>query len=159
MPCPECAAWTALERAARGCSTCPLTGRVPKPKAEQPRPPRLAADIVDARATLPPEQLVDALQDRPYPASGSLVAGKEVALPKIATPKAEQPSAELVAAELRAEAAFILEQEGWLVGRYARDIHSMRLTIFFERFSSWLEKVKAFRVANPNAWPEPPDNS
>lgn len=41
------------------------------------------ADLVQhARAPLPPECLVNALQDRPYPASGPLVPGKSVRLPR-----------------------------------------------------------------------------
>jgi hypothetical protein len=78
---------------------------------------------------------------------------------RVPKPKADQPSAEVVAAELKAEAALILEQEGWLIGRAARDMPSARLEWFDERLRSWLEKVKAFRAANPNTWPEPPDNS
>lgn len=60
--------------------------------------------------------------------------------------------------ELLAEAAFILEQEGWLIGRAAHEIGSRRLAAFEKRYQEWREKVKEFRKLNPD-WKEPPDNS
>jgi hypothetical protein len=61
--------------------------------------------------------------------------------------------------ELLAEAALILEQEGWLVRRHAYENPLTRMGRFAERYRVWQEKVKAFRVENPEAWPEPTDNS
>jgi len=61
--------------------------------------------------------------------------------------------------ELAEEAAFILEQEGWMLGRFARDTMSSRLEHFSERYQAWQAKVKEYRAAHPDEWPEPPDNS
>lgn len=61
--------------------------------------------------------------------------------------------------ELVDEAAFILEQEGWMLSRFARDTMSSRLSHFSDRYKAWQEKVKAYRAEHPNEWPEPPDNS
>ena len=61
--------------------------------------------------------------------------------------------------EILDEAAFILEQEGWMLSRYANDTHSSRLGRFSERYKAWEAKVKAYRAEHPNEWPEPPDNS
>jgi len=61
--------------------------------------------------------------------------------------------------ELLDQAAFILEQEGWLVGRAARDTGSSRLRQFHERYAEWQAKVKLFREQHPGEWAIPPDNS
>ena len=61
--------------------------------------------------------------------------------------------------ELQAEAAFILEQEGWQLSRWARDTGSARLRRFAERYEAWQAKVKALRKSGAQEWPEPPDNS
>jgi hypothetical protein len=61
--------------------------------------------------------------------------------------------------ELESEAALILEQEGWLLTRLARETNSARLRRLAERYESWLASVSAFRVLYPGRWPEPPDNS
>jgi len=58
--------------------------------------------------------------------------------------------------------AFILEQEGWLIGRAANSelgAGNGRLRRFCERYTEWQEKVKQFRTQFPGEWPEPPDNS
>ncbi len=58
------------------------------------------------------------------------------------------------------EAALVLEQEGWLLGRMQHEGRGGgRINQFADRHKQWLEKIKAFRVQNPNTWPEPPDNS
>ena len=60
---------------------------------------------------------------------------------------------------LEAEAALILEQEGWVLVRLSRESPSGRLRQFAERYQAWQDKVKEFRAAHPEQWPEPPDNS
>lgn len=59
------------------------------------------------------------------------------------------------------EAAFILEQEGWLLGRIQHDGGgtSRRVGQFADRYSEWSAKVKIWRAQHPGVWPEPPDNS
>lgn len=57
------------------------------------------------------------------------------------------------------EAAFILEQEGWVAEMLAREIGNSRLRRFGERYRQWQNKVKEFRKENPTEWEEPPDNS
>lgn len=61
--------------------------------------------------------------------------------------------------ELLAQAAQILEQEGWLVERMAREAVSHRLDSFAERYRLWQQEVDAYRALNPDAWLAPPDNS
>jgi hypothetical protein len=61
--------------------------------------------------------------------------------------------------ELLADAAFILEQEGWLVKRHAHENPHTRMARFSERYAAWQEEVNAFRKEHPGEWPEPPDNS
>lgn len=61
--------------------------------------------------------------------------------------------------EFLEEAAVILEQEGWLISRYARDTGSNRLRRFAERVDKWQDAVDAFRLVQPDEWPRPPDNS
>lgn len=63
--------------------------------------------------------------------------------------------------ELLEEAAEILEQEGWLVGRHAHELSgsSARWNAFSKRYSSWQEKVNQARKQGLDMWPEPPDNS
>jgi hypothetical protein len=57
-------------------------------------------------------------------------------------------------------AALILEQEGWLLGRMVYvSGSSRRLQQFADRYQEWQDQVKAYRDANPGVWPEPPDNS
>lgn len=46
------------------------------------QPPRLSAEATAARSPRPPEELVGALQDRPYAASGRLLAAKAVRVPR-----------------------------------------------------------------------------
>lgn len=58
------------------------------------------------------------------------------------------------------EAAFILEQEGWLLGRLKHEGRSgSRVNQFADRQQAWLDRVRAYRAQNPGVWPEPPDNS
>jgi hypothetical protein len=66
---------------------------------------------------------------------------------------------EMTKEELLAEGALILEQEGWLIGRFAHETKSARLKWFFERYQEWQKKVKQFREQFPGEWQEPPDNS
>lgn len=64
--------------------------------------------------------------------------------------------------ELEAEGAYILEQEGWLLGRAVNSEWGAgqgRMRSFWERYADWQRRVKEFRAQNPEAWPEPPDNS
>ncbi len=61
--------------------------------------------------------------------------------------------------ELLSQAALILEQEGWLIQRMARESASHRLDSFAERYRHWQQELDAFRALNPDAWLEPPDNS
>jgi hypothetical protein len=61
--------------------------------------------------------------------------------------------------ELLEQAAYILEQEGWLIGRAARDTGSTRLKQFYERYAAWQAEVRALREAQPGEWAAPPDNS
>lgn len=61
--------------------------------------------------------------------------------------------------ELEAEAAYILEQEGWIIGRLAHETQNSRARDFYDRYKQWKQKVNQFRTSNPNDWPEPPDNS
>jgi hypothetical protein len=57
------------------------------------------------------------------------------------------------------DGAFILEQEGWMLARWARETSSSRIRQFSERYEAWVSRVRAFREANPGVWKEPPDNS
>ncbi len=62
--------------------------------------------------------------------------------------------------ELLAEAALILEQEGWLVVRQAHETGSHRLKKFAARYEVWRAKVAEARRLDPKVmWPEAPDNS
>lgn len=61
--------------------------------------------------------------------------------------------------KLEAEAALILEQEGWLAGLFAHELGNNRLRRFAERYTEWQNKVNEFREKFPTEWPEPPDNS
>jgi uncharacterized protein YodC (DUF2158 family) len=76
-------------------------------------------------------------------------------------PPATTPAPQVSSAKqsLLEEAAFILEQEGWLVGRAAHDTSSGRLTRFATRYTAWQAKVKSYRESHPGEWQEPPDNS
>jgi hypothetical protein len=61
--------------------------------------------------------------------------------------------------KLLAEAAFILEQEGWILRRSARESRSSRMGQFADRYEAWQAKLDAFRAHNPGQWPVPTDNS
>lgn len=61
--------------------------------------------------------------------------------------------------DLLAEAALILEQEGWLTTFYAHETNSTRLRDFSDRYKEWQEKVDSARNQDPTMWPQPPDNS
>lgn len=64
--------------------------------------------------------------------------------------------------ELETEGVYILEQEGWLIGRAANSewgAGNRRLKNFWERYADWQRRVNEFRQQNPEAWPVPPDNS
>jgi hypothetical protein len=64
--------------------------------------------------------------------------------------------------ELEAEGAYILEQEGWLLGRAVNSelgAGQRRMRSFFERYDNWQQRVNEFRQQNPGAWPVPEDNS
>jgi hypothetical protein len=65
--------------------------------------------------------------------------------------------------ELLAEAALILEQEGWLLERMYRETSSARIRSFNDRYKAWQRKVVEARLQGPleatGMWPEPPDNS
>ena len=62
--------------------------------------------------------------------------------------------------ELLAEAALILEQEGWLLARWLHENpHSSRLKQFATRYKEWQDKVTEYRKEHPEDWTEPPDNS
>jgi hypothetical protein len=61
--------------------------------------------------------------------------------------------------DLEAQAALILEQEGWLVGRQAHESGSSRMTAFNDRIVAWRRELQEFRANHPSEWPEPPDNS
>ena len=64
--------------------------------------------------------------------------------------------------ELLAEAALILEQEGWLIRRFAHEIGSSRLRMFAKRYENWQNQVNEFREQSPENlqnWPIPLDNS
>lgn len=64
--------------------------------------------------------------------------------------------------ELEAEGAYILEQEGWLLGRAVNSewgAGQRRMRSFWERYADWQRRVNEFRAQNPDVWPEPPDNS
>lgn len=64
--------------------------------------------------------------------------------------------------ELEAEGAYILEQEGWLLGRAVNSewgAGQRRMRSFFERYDDWQHRVREFREQNSGVWPEPPDNS
>jgi hypothetical protein len=63
--------------------------------------------------------------------------------------------------ELLEMAALILEQEGWLAGRFAHEINNGRLRRFSDRYQAWQAKLNQFREQAPdnNGWPVPEDNS
>ena len=61
--------------------------------------------------------------------------------------------------ELVLEGALILEQEGWLVQRMAREYPSRRIEAFADRYFEWQQKVNSFRKEGNSDWPVPPDNS
>lgn len=63
------------------------------------------------------------------------------------------------AGKLLAEAALILEQEGWMLARLAREFNSGRLRAFAERYEPWKKRVQEARKLDPDMWPEPEDNS
>jgi hypothetical protein len=65
----------------------------------------------------------------------------------------------MIKEELESEAAYILEQEGWLAGLFAHELGSSRLQRFAERYNAWQKRVNEFREKYPNEWPIPPDNS
>lgn len=62
--------------------------------------------------------------------------------------------------EIEAEAALILEQEGWMIARASHEQPSYnRLKRFAERYTNWMKTVGDYRARNPESWPDPPDNS
>jgi hypothetical protein len=189
--CPRCGGTRKLDcgPSAPPCPDC--TGRVPKPKAEQPSAESITAEqagtrrrirvvqtrlatspagpwgtpmLEGARVDLPLSDWSSPLMMPRYPGHWKQSRVVDVVIladleTRAMESSVSEPIAEVVAAELRAEAALILEQEGWLIGRAAHETKSARFSDFYDRYRSWREKVKAFRASNPNAWPEPPDNS
>jgi hypothetical protein len=66
----------------------------------------------------------------------------------------------MIKEQLLAEAALILEQEGWLVTRIARESGGHRIRAFSARYEAWQAKVAALRLCSPDDhWPAPCDNS
>jgi hypothetical protein len=75
-----------------------------------------------------------------------------------AAPRQLTPS--VVRTEIEAEAALILEQEGWMIARASHEQPSYnRLKRFAERYTNWMKTVGDYRARNPESWPTPPDNS
>jgi len=60
--------------------------------------------------------------------------------------------------ELLEAAALILEQEGWVIERFAYENCSSRLNHLAKRYRDWQNQVNQAR-AEGQEWPVPPDNS
>lgn len=62
--------------------------------------------------------------------------------------------------EIEAEAALILQQEGWMIERTSKDYpFDTRFSRFAERYRNWMKTVGDYRTSHPGSWPTPPDNS